>query len=119
MSDVHHEKEQRARKAYTCDECQRPIKPGTVYSYCSWLYEGASYVTRLCLRCKRAWRRAWQRWGWSDPNDSPGIGWLCAFLWDNRWDRTWEREKEIRDRVKRLRAEGKHELAERWERARG
>lgn len=118
MSDYHHEKERKARKAYTCDECRRPIAPGTVYSYCSGFYEGESYVTRMCLRCKRAWRRAWERWRW-DPEDSPCIGDLRHFLWSERDSRRWALDKWHRDRVAQLRASGQHKAADEWERARG
>lgn len=116
MSDTHHEKERKARKAYTCDECRRPIKPGTVYSYCSGIYDGEPYSHRFCLRCKRAWRRAWDRFRWDHPDDAPAIGSLRHYMWSERSQRVWAWDKDRRDRVKRLRAEGKHELADRWER---
>ena len=123
MSDVHHQKERTARKAYTCDECGKrgrtgEISPGTRYVYYSGIFEGEPYSGHMCLRCQRAWRRAWQRWRWHCPEDGPGVGGLLEFLRESRWDRRWARDKDVRDRIKRLRADGQNKAADAWEAAR-
>ena len=125
MSDVHHEKERKARKAYTCEEagwrgCRRTaqIKPGDRYVYYSGVYEGEPYSGRSCLRCRRARMRAWDRWRWDHPDEAPPMGELVQWMREMRWERRWARDKAIRDRVARLRAEGHHQLAEGWERER-
>lgn len=125
MSDVHHEKERKARKAYTCDEagprgCRRTaqIKPGDRYVYYSGVFEGMPYSGRTCLRCHRARRRAWDRWRWDGPDEGPGVGDLVGWMREHRWERVWERDRSLRDRIARLRAAGLTELADRWEQER-
>ena len=120
MSDVWSERERTARKPYTCEEagprgCKRTakIEPGTRYVYVSGIYEGEPFSLRFCLRCLRAWGRSAGRFRWDD--EGPCAGELACYLRENRDLRCWARAHALRQRVKLLRAQGSHRIADEWE----
>ena len=122
VSDFHVTKIRKARKPYRCEEassrgCRRTaeIKPGTRYVYGSGVFEGMPYSWRMCLRCDRAWKRAWKRWGWKHPLDTPGLGELTGFLRDERTGRPWQHGHWCRKRAAEQRARGRPDLAEKFE----
>lgn len=99
MSDFSTEREIKARTTHACDEsgCRRTreIKPGTRYVRIAGCYDGHFYVDIYCLRCRRARRRAWQRYRWH-AEEGPPLGELLCWLREARLHRDPEPVRRLR-----------------------
>jgi hypothetical protein len=52
--------DRKARKTYKCSECGNPIRPGELYRFATFLYDGRWSEDRMCRYCMvaAAWLRA-------------------------------------------------------------
>jgi hypothetical protein len=51
-NDVERHAVQRARKPHTCSACSEVIRPGDLYSYSVFVYEGSTSIVKRCARCE-------------------------------------------------------------------
>ena len=51
-AEVYSQVWRRARKEHTCEECQKTIVPGEVYSSVSGKIEGWWYHSKMCEKCQ-------------------------------------------------------------------
>lgn len=54
--EVWNEKANRARIAHKCSACSETIRPGDLYHYTFYIFDGVSNTTRRCARCETLYR---------------------------------------------------------------
>ena len=74
----------RARKRHRCAECKRDIFIGERYARISGEVDGSAWSERICLRCDRAYQRAFLRFGGWDEDVGPCLGELASWMWEER-----------------------------------
>lgn len=109
MNDFYTEHEKTAAKEHTCEEagvrgCVRTgtIRKGQRYVRCFGAYDGYAYSAKLCMRCKRAYQRAHERFGpFLHDGDGPSFGDLVSWLRDAHRGDHGETRKERAKREER------------------
>ncbi len=84
VSDFRRDDTVTARKAHTCEECPRPIKPGDTYVRHVGCWEGEFYSVASCVRCARLRTKVIERYPPVYWDEGPAFGELLEYVRESR-----------------------------------